>query len=386
MEVYLLDLLPELAARGHEVHVCYGDGRDDLGIAGTRIPEISSARGDDGASGAAAVRRTLTEFAPDVVHVHQTYNTHLLEAVLDVPRVVLHAHDYRYVCPSSTFYRHDSETMCTRRAGLGCLVSTLRDRCVTRRPSNAISYLSRTRFVARQRHSFARVVAPSAAAASRFEAAGFEADRLAVIPYFCPVEPLDVPRPLPERRRVLFIGRARRHKGVLDFVRMHSRLSSDVDGVVVGDVDEAMRMEIEQVAAAAGSLDRLTIRPWAGRDQILQELTAATLLIFPSLWPETLGIVGLEALAHGVPVIGADIGGVREWLVPGETGLLYRAGDVDELVLQTQTLLDDEVALRAMGSSGLDRVRELFSRDRHVDRLLTVYGATDGVDARGCVE
>ena len=48
----------------------------------------------------------------------------------------------------------------------------------------------------------------------------------------------------------------------------------------------------------------------------------SNVLVFPSVWAETLGIVGLEALAHGVPVVASDVGGVREWLDDEKTGFL----------------------------------------------------------------
>ena len=62
--------------------------------------------------------------------------------------------------------------------------------------------------------------------------------------------------------------------------------------------------------------------------QVLQHTTVFT---FPSLWPETLGIVGLEALSQGVPVIGSDIGDVREWLQDGVNGCLVTLGDADTI-------------------------------------------------------
>ncbi len=51
-------------------------------------------------------------------------------------------------------------------------------------------------------------------------------------------------------------------------------------------------------------------------------LRTADLLVVPSLWPEPLGLVGLEAASYGVPALAFDSGGIREWLIDGETGRL----------------------------------------------------------------
>jgi glycosyltransferase involved in cell wall biosynthesis len=56
-----------------------------------------------------------------------------------------------------------------------------------------------------------------------------------------------------------------------------------------------------------------------------QELRSATVLAMPGTWPEPFGLVGLEAGALGVPAVAFDVGGIREWLRPGENGYLVPA-------------------------------------------------------------
>src|SRR5690606_6979050 len=98
----------------------------------------------------------------------------------------------------------------------------------------------------------------------------------------------------------------------------------------------------EARAMSLGCADRIELREWVDRASVRAIYSGATVLAFPSLWPETLGIVGLEALACGVPVVASDIGGVREWLRPGETGIPVPPGDAGALAAGLHDLLFDE--------------------------------------------
>ena len=96
-------------------------------------------------------------------------------------------------------------------------------------------------------------------------------------------------------------------------------------------------------------------------------------MAFPSLWPETLGIVGLEALACGVPVVASDVGGVREWLGDAQTGLLVPAGNPAALAEAVQRLLNSCQLRQSFGRNGIDLIRRQFSPGRHLDILLEIY-------------
>jgi glycosyltransferase involved in cell wall biosynthesis len=62
------------------------------------------------------------------------------------------------------------------------------------------------------------------------------------------------------------------------------------------------------------------LRPWVKAAERESLMWRADLLVVPSLWPERFGIVGIEAAAVGLPAVAFDVGGIREWLKPGESG------------------------------------------------------------------
>ena len=373
VEVYLLSLIPELERRGHEVVVGYVHGRPELVSHAELMPELEKADGAARRAGHAATRALIERHRPDVVHVHQTHNQGVIEACLEAVPTVIHGHDYRYLCPASSFFYRRSQTICRLSAGPHCFAVTVARHCLTPRPQYAFPYYGRVRWARRQRNRFAHVVAPSESCRDRFLQAGFAGDKVTTLPYFCPIPALDEPRPLPVRPTLLFVGRIAPNKGARYFVEALGVLSAEVHGVMVGNFDEGSRREMIELARSIGCQNRLELRPWAGREEVAAAFRQATVFVFPSIWPETLGIVGLEALATGVPVVASDVGGVREWLRDGENGFLVPPKDGVAIAARASALLADAALNRTFGQRGQALIQERFSTDWHVGRLLALY-------------
>ena len=375
VETYLLGVLPRLEEAGWSTAVsfCGAVNEAPSGLEVHSVPELSRLDRRSRARGYQGLSEILDRDRPDVVHVHNVQNTGAIQACLERVPTVLTGHDYRFVCPASSFYFRRSEEVCTRTCGPMCFVKATTKGCLTLRPSTAVRYYQRVRWAMRNAGRFAHLVAPSHAAQQRFLAAGFRSDRSTVVPYFCPVRVQAEPRPLPERPTVLFMGRLAANKGYRQFVGALGRLSPDVKGVMVGSMTPERSAEVQALARASGCLDRLQLIPWASREDVPRLLSESTVFVFPSLWPETLGIVGLEALACGVPVVASDVGGVREWLHDGRTGTLVPPGNVDALADGLRSLLASPETNRAMGLAGQELIRTRFSVERHVASIVSIY-------------
>jgi glycosyltransferase involved in cell wall biosynthesis len=99
-------------------------------------------------------------------------------------------------------------------------------------------------------------------------------------------------------------------------------------------------------------------------------MARATALVFPSLWPEPLSRVLLEALALGTPVAAMDTGGTREILGDGESGLLV--GDVPELGAAVARLVHDAALRGRIAEAARERARA-FSPEALTPRYEAVY-------------
>jgi len=213
------------------------------------------------------------------------------------------------------------------------------------------------------------ILAVSEAVAAELRAAGLP--RVEVIPNVIDAREVravaapDPSFPLPDRF-LLFVGKLEENKGVRLLVPAVAAARTGLPLVVLGEGSLSHALKFE--AAARGIT--LMLRGWAHREDVLRAMARATALVFPSLWPEPLSRVLLEALALGVPTAAMDTGGTREILEHGESGLL--AAGADEL---------GEAVGRVTGDDGLrGRLREgararatAFAPEVLIPRYETVY-------------
>lgn len=132
---------------------------------------------------------------------------------------------------------------------------------------------------------------------------------------------------------------------------------------------ESARRKVEQ----AGRGDRIRIRGKCDARSMRDFYRNISLLVVTTLVPEAFCAAGIEAHLHGVPVVGFDSGGVREWLIDGETGLLVPMGDVRALRRSMTTVLADPELARSLGREGSRRARRDFLAEPHLGKLLRVF-------------
>ena len=171
--------------------------------------------------------------------------------------------------------------------------------------------------------------------------------------------------PLPERF-LLFVGKLEENKGARLLVPAVSAARTGLPLVVLGEGSLAHALKFD--AAAAGL--PLVLRGWAQRDDVLRAMARATTLVFPSLWPEPLSRVLLEALALGTPVAAMDTGGTREIVEDGESGLVV--GSASALSDAVGRLAGDDALRRRLGEGARARA-VAFSPAALVPRYEAVY-------------
>lgn len=350
-ERHLLTLLPALAARGLDVHML---GLDVPGAAAERFyaelpPEVARtrlrSRGDVDPLAAIAAVRAGRRLRPSVVHTH-----------------LAHGDLYGALAAAS--------------CGAALVSSKHNDDPFRRGPFRHADRLLAARAD--------RIIAISAAL-HRFSVreGGLPEDRLRVVPYGLDAPP-EAPPPavVPGDGPVLLaIGRLVRQKGHDVAVRALPAIRSAHAGavlVVLGD--GPLRAELTGLAAALDVADALLlpgraddVRPWLAR---------ADLLVHPSRW-EGFGLVLLEAMLAGLPVVASRVSAVPEVVVDGRTGVLVPADDPAALAGGVLRVLADPATAGAFGAAGRERARGRFSVDAMADRTLAVYGEALARRARG---
>ncbi len=110
-----------------------------------------------------------------------------------------------------------------------------------------------------------------------------------------------------------------------------------------------------------------------GPTELLDHYLTASVLAFPSVWPEGFGLPPVEAMAAGVPVVATRIGALTETIIDGQTGFLVEPGDQAALADRLIRLLSDDDLRAKMGEAGADRARGTYDWPLVADELRRVY-------------
>jgi glycosyltransferase involved in cell wall biosynthesis len=212
-------------------------------------------------------------------------------------------------------------------------------------------------------------LAVSEAIGAELRAAGVP--RVDVIPNIVDaVEAQDIAKPAPSfglpERFLLFVGKLEENKGARLLIPAVAAAKTGLPLVVLGEGSLAHALKFD--AASAGV--SLILRGWAHREDVLRAMARATAIVFPSLWPEPLSRVLLEALVLGTPVAAMATGGTREILATPDSGLV--AETAADLAPALEQLVRDDALRRRVSEGARERARA-FSPEVLVPRYEAVY-------------
>jgi glycosyltransferase involved in cell wall biosynthesis len=332
------------------------------GVAVHELPEL-----DHTPMSEAAVARfsaLMLELQPDIVHLHDLADRDLISIARRQAPTVASVHGYAGCTPNTYYFRPG--TKCHRAHGPGCFTNmALRGCAHTHNPRGLLGHYRAT---TRRLAGLARVdhvIASSHAVASHLQTNGIE--RCAVVAQFSPA-PANVVPP-PAERRVMFAGRVVGMKGLAVLLKAAQELDCEIDVHGDGWWLPRARRRVDRLGIA----DRVTFHGWSDEPTLNEAYKGCRVVAVPSLWGEAFGLVGIEAMAHGRPVVASDTGGVREWLADGETGFLVPPGDPIALRTALNRLLDDYDLCARMGQAGAERAGALFTASAHVRTLEAAY-------------
>lgn len=180
-----------------------------------------------------------------------------------------------------------------------------------------------------------------------------------------------------DRPAVAVIGRLVPWKGQDLFLNAMRRVAEKIPGalgLVVGETEDFSRdfgPKLHELAASLGLED--VVRFTGHLSEIPTVLAALDVLVHTSVAPEPFGRVMIEAMAAGLPVAAPAEGGSLEIVLDGQTGLLYPPRDASALADAIVRLLSDGQRAREMGEAGRARVAELFTLDRCVNGMESLY-------------
>lgn len=315
------------------------------------------------------MRAMLAAFHPDVVHVHNIY-THLSPSVLAECRrvgvpIVMTVHDYALVSANYTLWDGDRPLA----AGKNTFARIARSRFI----KGSVAATATLEMITRLQRMLGmydrvvdRYITLSQFMKGVMVAVGYDAAKITVVP---PGVALADTGTYTQGDEVLFVGRLEKYKGVDTFIDA-LRMCRDVQGRIVGDGPArgafALRAQGMRNVHFDGFLSGAPLR---------NAYASARVLVVPSLWYEPFGLVVLEAMAAGIPVIVSDRGGLPEIVGDEEGGVVVPAGDAKALAAAIRRFVDDPVWACEMGKRAKKRAMAFGGPEQHLDRIAAIYEA-----------
>jgi len=188
---------------------------------------------------------------------------------------------------------------------------------------------------------------------------GVDTDHFRVLPERVSLPGLPLPGLPIDARVIASVGRQVGWKGLAVIIRALAALPDDVHYLAIGEGSEQPAMK--ELARSLGIADRVHFPGPIGHDALPAWLNRADIYVQPSIGEEAFGISVVEAMACGLPVLASNNGGMKEIVLPGVTGQLLPAGDVDVWREALATLLDDVAARETQGAAARQRVIDHFT-------------------------
>lgn len=167
---------------------------------------------------------------------------------------------------------------------------------------------------------------------------------------------------------IVYLGRIKKYKGVQQLVLALPRIREKIGPVkllIVGSGDYLP--DLKKLAQGLNLSDSVHFTGYVSEEEKLKILRQAWVSVYPSL-KEGWGLTNIEANACGTAVLASNVPGLRDSVINGQTGLLFRYGDIDDLTEKLTNLLSDQPYRARLIKAGLDWARK-FSWDETADRV-----------------
>ena len=207
-----------------------------------------------------------------------------------------------------------------------------------------------------------KVVAVSNAEAQQYKEMGIDQNKVAIIPDGLDIESFNsLPTPgqfksknnMKEKRMVLFLGRIHKIKGLAFLVESFSELVKGIEDVtlVIAGPDAGYENELRRLIKTKNCHDKVRFTGYIGGREKLSAYVDADVLVYPSIY-EVFGLVPLEAIMCGTPVIVTDNCGCSEWVKNSDAGYLVKYGDVLGLKEKMMKCLMEDSKAKWMAQQG----------------------------------
>lgn len=328
------------------------------------------------AQSVSAIRREVERCQPDVVHVHNTFpllSPAILRSMGDRPARVMTLHNYRLFCAAAVLMRAGRVCMeCLKRRSswpalkYGCYRWS---RLATAPLALSISLHRRIDTWANHVDAF---IALTPFQQRLMIQAGLPHVRVHVKPNFYPGNPRPIPWPQREEC-VVFVGRLSAEKGVEDLLRAWLLWGESAPELrIVGE--GPLRQALQELASSKPGVPIRFLGQLPAAEAESQ-IARARLLVLPSTWFETFGMVLLEAFAYGTPAAVSDIGPLPSIVRDGKEGVVFEPSDHASLLDKVRLAWGAPGMLEHLSKGAREAFDAKYNEDSNYEMLMGIYAA-----------
>jgi glycosyltransferase involved in cell wall biosynthesis/MoaA/NifB/PqqE/SkfB family radical SAM enzyme len=338
---------------------------------------INMARGKDGFRHEQVdeqLRKVVLQHRPDVAHIGHL--NHLSTGIVDVLReegipIVFTLHDFWLMCPRGQFlqrnFGEELHALCEGQSDRKCAENCYSMYCSSGHREEELNYwttwvsarMAETRGIL---DKVDRFIAPSRYLMHHF-ITDFQmpAEKIEYLDYGFPLEYLQKTRPFEENRSFTFgyIGTHIPAKGVNLLISAFKKLNGSARLIIWGHKDAQSTAALKAMADDNSGIEFRG--PYINQNLADEVFAHVDVIVVPSIWTENSPLVIHEAQACGIPVITADVGGMKEYVEHQVNGLLFRHRDFADLAMQMQTAMENPELMKALGTRGY-----LYHENGHV--------------------
>lgn len=297
------------------------------------------------------LRNILKQESPDIVHAHYIYyiSYGALKAIdLNTTKLIITYHMYNYECPKGGLLKKglikENFEICKQPH----LICKFRNKLFKKMTPEASLIIAISKFIK-----------------FRLEEMGYK--NIVYLPNGVQItrekEENSIGKP-----EILYVGRLTKAKGVHLLIKAFNSLRPKGFSLrIIGDGEDRKYFE-EQ----AKQNKNIIFMGKVTHEKVKDFYKRCYAVVVPSIWYEVMNTVICEAMANGKPVIASDMPGNKDMIEDGQTGILFPAGNINELIKSLKLLIEHKKLAEEMGKRGSEKIKE-FSEEKHFDKLVKLY-------------
>jgi len=319
------------------------------------------------------ISEMLDEIKPDIVHLHSIRH-HLTKSVLTeikkrkIP-IVWTLHDYKEICPNTSFY--DGRNIC-EKCKRNKIHSVVLNQC--KKGSLLASIATYFEAIVNGRGIYDdyidTFIAPSKFLKNKFVEFGYDNNKIICLPN--PIDTQEINPLFQSNNYFLYLGRLEKEKGLKTLINGLSKIEQkkfELKIVGTGEMEEELKNYVYE-----NHLENIHFLGFKQGDELIEILEKAMALVIPSEWYENYPYVALEGMACGKPIIASRIGGLPEMVEAGINGLLFEAFNEVDLTDKINNFVElnpDEK--KRMGQKGRERVEKINHPNKYISEVIKIY-------------